>query len=114
MDGSLLVERLIAYLSPSLFRPNALASGLSRPRHAGWNVIARTIFAFLFLKHRIVHMDVVEYRRQIFMAQQLLQAEWIVALDEVIHGKRVPENVRANALALNISAFFESLEQHLH
>lgn len=87
MDGSLLVERFIAYLSPLLFRSNALVSGLSRPWHAGWNVIARTVFAFLFLQDRIIHMDIVEHSRQILMSQELLERKGIVAFDEIVHRK---------------------------
>ncbi len=59
-------------LSLVLFFLEALPSGLARPRHAGWDVIARAIFAFLFLEHRIIHMHVILYRGQIFVSQQLL------------------------------------------
>ena len=59
-------------------------------------------------------MDVVEYRREIFMAQQLLQAEWVVALDEVVHGKRVSKDMWTDALPGDPRAFFEPLEEHFH
>src|SRR5690242_9035770 len=81
-----------------LFLLEALAPGLPRPGHTGRDVVARAIFPLLFLKHCIVHMDVVEHRREIFMAQQLLQAEWVVALDEVVHGKRVSKDMWTDAL----------------
>src|SRR6266704_1898876 len=90
----------------------ALSSGLSRPRHPGWDVIARAVFAFLFLEDRIIHMDVVEYRGQILMPQELLERKGIVALNEVVHGKRVSKDMRTDALSCDPRAFFESLEEH--
>ena len=77
-------------------------------------MIARTIFALLLLKHGIIHMDVVEHRGQIFMSQQLLETKGIVTLDEVVHGKGVPQDVRADAFVCNACTRFESLEEHLH
>src|SRR5579875_3123802 len=77
---------------PSLLPPGleALAPELARSRHACGEMIARTVFAFLLLKDGIIHMDVVEDRAQILMAQQFLEAERIAALDQVIHGKDDP------------------------
>src|SRR5579864_6931440 len=46
-----------------------LTSCLPWSRHTSRNVITRTIFAFLFLEHRIIHVDIVEHGSQIFMPQ---------------------------------------------
>src|SRR5713101_1918309 len=97
-----------------LFRPKAFPSGLSRPRHPGWNVIARAVFPFLFLEYRIIHMDVVEYGGQVLMSQELLERKGIVAFDEVVHGKGVPENVRTDTFVGDPRACSEPLEEHFH
>ena len=59
-------------LSPLLFSLGAFASGLSRPRHAGRNMIAGAVSAFLCLKYRIIHVYIVLHCGQVFMPQQLL------------------------------------------
>src|SRR5579885_3803410 len=101
---------------PSLLPPGleALAPELARSRHACGDMIARTVFAFLLLKDGIIHMDVVEDRAQILMAQQFLEAERIAALDQVIHGKGVPQDVRTHAFARDPRSFSEPLEKPPH
>lgn len=101
---------------PSLLRihPSTLPSCLSRPGHAGRDMIARAVFAFLFLQDRIIHVDVVEDGRQILMSQEFLERKGIVALNEVVHGKGVSQDVRTDALSLDPRTFFEPLEEHLH
>ncbi len=49
-----------------------LAPCLPRPGHAGRKVVAGAVFAFLLLKDRIIHVDVVKHGRQVLVAQQLL------------------------------------------
>lgn len=54
----------LSLLLPALRTPT---SGLARPRHTSWKVIAGAKFAFLFLENGIIHVNVVENRRQILM-----------------------------------------------
>jgi hypothetical protein len=95
---------LLTLLLPPLW---AFAPGLAWSRHADWKVIARAIPALLLLEYRIIHMDIVEHGRQVFVAQQFLQAERIAALDEVVHGKGMAQDVRADTFSLDTGTFFE-------
>src|SRR5205807_10530951 len=97
-----------------LFRPVTLVSGLTWSRHSRRNVIARAKFALLLLHDRIVHMDVVEDGGQILMTQEFLQAKRIIALEQIVHRKRMPQDMRADSLACNLSSLFEALDEHLH
>lgn len=56
-------------LSLLFFHLHALTSGLPWPRHPGRDVIARAVFALLFLEYGIVHVNVVLHCGQILMAQ---------------------------------------------
>ena len=55
-----------------LFRPEALVSGLTWSRHSRWNMVTRTIFPLLLLKHRIIHVNIVEHSGEILVSEQLL------------------------------------------
>ena len=81
------------------FSPQVFRSEISWPRHPGGDMIARTVFALLLLQHSIIHMNVIEHGVEIFMPQQLLQAEGIIAFHQIVHGERVAQNMRADALA---------------
>src|SRR5579883_904131 len=56
----------------SLFRSIAFAPRFSWSRHPSRNMITRAILPFLLLQDGIIHMNVIEHSRQIFMSQQFL------------------------------------------
>src|SRR6266536_6540327 len=102
----LIHERLLFHYYTKACKHFSLPFGLSLltpclpcPRHPSRKMIPRAVFAFLLLQDRIIHMDIVEHSRQILMPQQLLQRKGIIALDKIVHGKGMPENVRTDALS---------------
>jgi len=76
----------------------ASAPLLSRPWHAGGQMISRAVLALLVLPGLILHVHVIQHRCEILVAQQLLERKWIIAQDEASHRKGVPEDVGADAL----------------
>ncbi len=60
-------------------------------------MIAWAVLVLLRLDGLVVHVHVVLDRRHIFMAQQFLQAERVMAQHQVADGKRMPEDMRADA-----------------
>jgi hypothetical protein len=101
---------LAAFCQGSSFPLEALAPKIAWARHASWNMIARAKLAFLLLHDRIVHMDVIEYGGQILMSQQFLQAKRIIALEQIVHGEGVSQDMWANPFARDSGALFEPLE----
>ena len=60
-------------------------------------MIARTIFAFLLLDRRIIHVHIELDRRHILVPQEFLQAKGIIAQHQVANGKRMAKDVRTDA-----------------
>ena len=73
-------------------------------------MITGTVLALLGLDGLVVHMHVVLDGRHVLVSQQLLQAEGVVAQHQVANGKRVAQNVRADALAGDARALPDALE----
>src|SRR5260370_4417644 len=105
----MLLTRLFSFLL--IFCLETFAPRFAWPWHAWGNVISRTIFPFLILDRRIIHMHVIFHRRHIFMSKQLLQAKGIVALHQIVNGEGMTEDVRTDALADNASTLFEPFEE---
>ena len=63
----------------TFLRLKARSSRLSRPGHAGRQVVAWTVLALLFLNIVIIHPHVELHGGHVFVPKKLLQAEWIVA-----------------------------------
>jgi len=104
-------------LAPTLIRlpgPIASPSRFPRPRHAGRQVIPRTVLALLLLNIIVIHAHVELDGGHIFMAEQLLQAERVVAGLQVADGEGVPQDVRADALVGDVGPLLESCEQQGH
>ena len=77
-------------------------------------MIPWTVLALLLLNIVIIHAHVELDRGHVFVAEQLLQAERVVARLQVADGEGVPQDVRADALVGDVGPLFESREQQGH
>src|SRR2546429_4822843 len=80
-------------------------------RHAGWQMISRTILALLGLDGLVVHMHVVLDRGHVLMPKQFLQTEGVVAQDQITNGKGMAKDVRTDALVGDASPFAQTSEE---
>ena len=74
-------------------------------------MIPRAILPLLFLNVFIIHVHVQLHRCHIFMTQQFLQAEGVLAEFQVANGKGVTEDVWTDALARDARSFLEASKQ---
>ncbi len=65
----------------------------------GGQVITGAILPLLRLDGLVIHVHVVLHRGHVFMSQQFLEAERVVAQHQVTDGERMTENVGTHALS---------------
>ena len=84
---------------------------LSWPWDTCREMIARAVLPLLRLNSLIVHMHIELHRRHILMPKQILQAERIVAQNEVADRKRVTKNVWTDPFPRNSGSLFQASKQ---
>ena len=77
-------------------------------------MISRTILALLGLDGLVVHMHVVLDSGHVFMPEQFLETEGIIAQDQIANGKGMAEDVRANTLVGDACPFAQTSKELCH
>ncbi len=77
-------------------------------------MIARAILSLLCLNGLIIHMHIIFDRGHILMSEQFLQAERIVAQNEVADRKCMAKNVGTDPFPCDACSFFQAGEQQGH
>src|SRR5260370_41350747 len=97
-----------------LHRPETSSSFPRGSRHPCGQMISRTVLAFLRLNGLIIHVHVVLDRRNVLVAKQFLEAEWIIAQHQVANGKSMAQDMGTDALVSNPCSFADPLEKQLN